>query len=105
MKREQPPKHRGDPISLIKIWNFFTWNSCVVCKFDFRREWGWRHTTHSFRAKWRYVCCGCCPTKDHASDAVKKEVKDEHARMIASAPRGGSGVRRPPPPPIPEPGI
>ena len=101
MKRNAQ-KCDGDMTSVNKTWPIFSWEFCVVCKKEFRREWGWRHITYGYRAKWNYVCCECCLTEQEVLDAVKVYVKDYKKRMRKSALQVSSSVV--PPPPIPGPG-
>ncbi len=82
----------GDIASVAKTWPIFSWEFCVACKKEFRREWGWRHTTHGYNTKWNYVCCECCTTEDEVLDVVEKYVLDYKKRMRELAPRGGSAV-------------
>ncbi len=96
MKRNAQ-KCDGDMTSVNKTWPIFSWEFCVVCKKEFRREWGWRHITYGYRAKWNYVCCECCPTEDNALDTVEKYVLDYKKRMRnLKPPTSGSSVTFPP---------
>ncbi len=76
----------GEKAHVIKVWPIFSWENCVVCKKDFRREYGWRHIVCRYRSVIRYVCLGCCPTKDDALDAVEKYVQDYKERALRLRP-------------------
>lgn len=80
----------GDKVSITKIWTIFIWEDCIICNKQFRREWGWRHTTHSYRAVWRHACRKCCPTREDALEAIHNFVEEKIKN-------------RPPPPPAPPP--
>lgn len=56
------------PAKIIKvsvILPLFTWRRCMVCGFEFRREWGWL-----LRCPRRvyYLCLDCAPTEDEARE-------------------------------------
>jgi hypothetical protein len=69
-----------------RIWPWFFWRLCVVCKREFRREYGWRvaHGPVNSQANESYVCGECAHDQYTAANFF------DPARM-----------RRPPPPPVP----
>lgn len=42
-------------------YSVFSWEQCVLCGQEFRREKGWRMTAWN---RWLYSCGTCSPTKE-----------------------------------------
>lgn len=84
MKRERR-RCDGFKASLHKIWYIFSWELCVVCQLEFRREHGWLHSTHKSNSIHRYICCECCPTDKEALAAMEKYVSEWNEKLKLKA--------------------
>ena len=76
--------------NVFKMYTLFTWNICVKCLMDFRREYGWKTIIGSRYGFPIHVCGQCADTRAKA-EAIFNEFKKI------------SFDNRPPPPPSPPP--
>ena len=61
-------KHKYiDNIKIYRHYSFLRWYQCCICKYDFRREFGFRFLGPPFMyniGTWYYVCSKCAKTKE-----------------------------------------
>ena len=61
---------------LYPYYTLLGWSECISCKYEFRREKGWRKLSGPYYGgcgNWKYVCGECAPTKEEASDLFNRQ--------------------------------
>jgi len=79
-----------------RIFTLFSWNTCLNCGQEFRRERGYmKETGPYYGGKWRekYVCASCAGNESEAD-----KVFDEHQALRMVRPPAPPAPPAPPPP-------
>lgn len=80
MKRNsQTLKHE-----IFSHYGLFTWQECLFCKEEFRRENGYRFTLNN--RYWSYSCEDCSCSKSHCSDMIDVWIKNQRPDFPPTAP-------------------
>jgi hypothetical protein len=70
-------------------WPIFSWKQCCICKYEFRREHGWKCYYNPSRNPYLinpgldiYLCQSCAPTKFDAEYLFNRWADEREKRTI-----------------------